>query len=334
MCRTGIRHCRTHYTRNQRDLENARRRLSRNDALLAEAEANENTKSIERYSTLRDKAVHDVTRLEEEVRLEKDLGSRETSKHTDDLRKVSGDAFQAAEPCPPGYIDLYHRTTSKAVAVILSSYAMVSAENTDEAYFSTFNGTEEDAQNSDYGEAVVWVRVPEDSIDIDDEFPSGEEHYRVPLSILSQGSFMVQGKDGRYYPADQIATVEEHKEAATKVQPVTRLEANASWRDFEGFFSQQHPDVDMSVSRVDNIVTVHRIVAKSQGNGLGTKAMQSLLQSADEHGWTVALTPSTEFGGTKKRLLEFYTRLGFVKNAGTRKNFATREAMYRPAQVQ
>ena len=41
------------------------------------------------------------------------------------------------------------------------------------------------------------------------------------------------------------------------------------------------------------------------------------------------LSPSDEFGGNKKRLIEFYKRFGFVENKGKDKDFEIFESMYR-----
>lgn len=90
--------------------------------------------------------------------------------------------FQPAEPCPPGYVDLYHRTTGEAAERITSSGRMHSRENSDESYFST----RVDGQTDGYGATVVWVRVPEELAALDDEFPDGEQHYRVPNAQIGK----------------------------------------------------------------------------------------------------------------------------------------------------
>jgi GNAT superfamily N-acetyltransferase len=67
-----------------------------------------------------------------------------------------------------------------------------------------------------------------------------------------------------------------------------------------------------------------------RGQGLGSAAMQDLVQHADATGQTIALSPSTDFGGTSvDRLRRFYKQFGFKDNAGRNKDFRLRETMYR-----
>lgn len=75
---------------------------------------------------------------------------------------------------------LYHRTSRENAARIAAERKMLSEENTGEAYFSTV----ENGQASGYGDAVVCIEIPEDLAEIDDEFPDGEQHYRVKVSAI------------------------------------------------------------------------------------------------------------------------------------------------------
>jgi len=95
---------------------------------------------------------------------------------------LSGVGRQISD-CPEGWIDLYHRTTPEALEAITASGTMITKENTPEVYFSTVS---EGGQGDGYGSAVVWIRVPEDSVEIDDEFPDGEQHYRVPIKAITK----------------------------------------------------------------------------------------------------------------------------------------------------
>lgn len=81
-------------------------------------------------------------------------------------------------------------------------------------------------------------------------------------------------------------------------------------------------------------VTLSRIVVpeSSRSSGTGSKVMQRIIDWADASGVTVQLTPSSDFGGNKKRLLEFYKRFGFVENKGRNKDYEISEAMYREPQ--
>jgi GNAT superfamily N-acetyltransferase len=99
---------------------------------------------------------------------------------------------------------------------------------------------------------------------------------------------------------------------------------------------QQWTDAGLKgdVSEKDGIITLSRIVVPEgeRGTGKGTAAMQALVEYADRTGQHVALSPSADFGGNKKRLVQFYKRFGFVENKGKNRAFTTSESMYRQAQ--
>jgi GNAT superfamily N-acetyltransferase len=112
---------------------------------------------------------------------------------------------------------------------------------------------------------------------------------------------------------------------------------------YEGFgevvrgIEAKNPGIDLfaSYSPNTNAITVSKIVVpkEGRGQGVGTAAMQEILDYADQHGLAVALTPSADFGGTKKRLVEFYKRLGFVNNTGKNRDLSIGETMIRPPQA-
>ncbi|MTG92782.1 GNAT family N-acetyltransferase [Acinetobacter baumannii] len=80
-----------------------------------------------------------------------------------------------------------------------------------------------------------------------------------------------------------------------------------------------------------NVLSLHKIVVpeamRNQGNG--TKAMQDIISYADSQNKTIALTPSSDFGGHKSRLTSFYKKLGFVENKCRNKDYEISESMYR-----
>lgn len=82
----------------------------------------------------------------------------------------------------------------------------------------------------------------------------------------------------------------------------------------------------------ENGYTISRIeIPKDLRNtGLGTSVMRSITQAADQEGARLMLTPTSDFGGDKNRLTEFYRRLGFINNSGRAKDFTTMETMIRP----
>ena len=81
-------------------------------------------------------------------------------------------------------MDLYHRTSTESAAQIRESGRFTSKEYDRSVYFSTSPGHGDDSQTSGYGDEVVHVRVPGDLAELDDEFPSGEQHYRIDARRL------------------------------------------------------------------------------------------------------------------------------------------------------
>ncbi|MBM7554549.1 GNAT superfamily N-acetyltransferase [Thalassobacillus pellis] len=86
-------------------------------------------------------------------------------------------------------------------------------------------------------------------------------------------------------------------------------------------------------NRAGIVILSHIQVSESErGNGIGNQIMRSLLELADAHGDTVALTPSNQFGRNVRRLKSWYRSFGFRPNTGRRRDCSTWEAMIRPPQ--
>lgn len=86
------------------------------------------------------------------------------------------------------------------------------------------------------------------------------------------------------------------------------------------------------VSESGGLIRIHRMVvpADKRNQGLGSGAMQQLVNYADETGKRIALSPSTDFGGSSvSRLKDFYRRFGFVDNKGRDQDLAVSETMIR-----
>lgn len=66
-----------------------------------------------------------------------------------------------------------------------------------------------------------------------------------------------------------------------------------------------------------------------RGQGFGTSAMNGIVKYADSVGKRIALTPSSDFGGSLPRLKEFYKRFGFIENKGKNKDYSISETFYR-----
>ena len=85
----------------------------------------------------------------------------------------------------------------------------------------------------------------------------------------------------------------------------------------------------INIYEFEDKISIDLIVAKEKNTGAGTKIMQDICDYADKEKKTIILSPSDEFGGNKKRLIEFYKRFGFVENKGKNKEFLIFESMYR-----
>lgn len=80
-------------------------------------------------------------------------------------------------------------------------------------------------------------------------------------------------------------------------------------------------------------LTLSRIeIPKEQrGSGIGTKAMQKIIDFADANGKDIRLTPSKDFGASSvSRLKKFYKEFDFVNKP--KSDFSSRETMIRYAQ--
>ena len=84
------------------------------------------------------------------------------------------------------------------------------------------------------------------------------------------------------------------------------------------------------IGRGDEVELVKIIVPKeSRNDGVGTKVMKDIINWADDHKKIITLTPSSDFGGNKSKLIQFYKRFGFVENKGSFKDYEISDTMYR-----
>lgn len=75
-----------------------------------------------------------------------------------------------------GYITVYHRTNANISDI--EKIGFRSKENTKEIFVSSIK----DGQAEGYGKNVIPLRIKEDNLRIDDEFPSGEVHYAAKIT--------------------------------------------------------------------------------------------------------------------------------------------------------
>lgn len=91
------------------------------------------------------------------------------------------------------------------------------------------------------------------------------------------------------------------------------------------------PDVDFSLSQSGDKAVLSRVVVpkSARNQGRGSEFMAALVRAADDDSARLGLSPSSDFGGSKGRLEEFYRRFGFVPNKGRNKDFEFMESMVR-----
>jgi len=78
-------------------------------------------------------------------------------------------------------------------------------------------------------------------------------------------------------------------------------------------------------------IKLARIIIKDEfrGGGIGSDIMNTLVNYADNNKKIVTLTPSSDFGGNKNRLVQFYKRFGFKLNKGVHKSYEYMDTMVR-----
>lgn len=215
---------------------------------------------------------------------------------TDDVDEATGLPLNA-----DGTVTVYHHTSAEKAAKIRQTGFLRSAGEPD-LYFTTRADTD-----TGYGDTAIAVRVKPERLALDDEFPGGRADFRVAApSRVRRLRFLPDGS----------AVLNQSAVALKEAQ--TRL-------------AEMGVDADLSQSR--GVITLSKIVVPegARGAGVGTRAMQTLVDYADRTGQHIALTPSSDFGGDKKRLTAFYKRFGFVENKGKNRAFSTKEGMYRQA---
>lgn len=107
-------------------------------------------------------------------------------------------------------------------------------------------------------------------------------------------------------------------------------------KSFSEKIKKKNKTVSFQIREQGDIVYLDKIVVPegSREKGVGTKAMNDVIGLADEKGKTISLTPSSDFGGNKKRLVEFYKGFGFVENKGKNRDYEISDSMYRLPKAQ
>ena len=85
---------------------------------------------------------------------------------------------------------------------------------------------------------------------------------------------------------------------------------NKLMNDLEGRYGV---DLYLSYDKFSNSIIVSKIIVGERSKGTGTKVMEEIIKFADNNNLAIALTPSSDFGGSVRRLEKFYKRFGFKK---------------------
>lgn len=105
-------------------------------------------------------------------------------------------------------------------------------------------------------------------------------------------------------------------------------------KQLETRLSAQFEGLKLNLIGRGNRISISRIEVPEarRESGVGTQVMQEIARWADETGKQLSLTPSSDFGGSKKRLESFYKRFGFVENKGRNRDYEISDTMYRDHQ--
>jgi predicted GNAT family N-acyltransferase len=87
----------------------------------------------------------------------------------------------------------------------------------------------------------------------------------------------------------------------------------------------------ISHNKKSNTISVNKIVVnkENRNKGVGSSAMKAITSHADKYKKRIELTPSSDFGGNKSRLVSFYKKHGFIENKGKHKDYSISHTMYR-----
>jgi len=89
--------------------------------------------------------------------------------------------------------------------------------------------------------------------------------------------------------------------------------------------------VDLDIYEYPNHLELRRVVVPQdqRNKGIGSKVMQDLIKYAQQNNKDIFTTPSSDFGGSKSRLVQFYKSFGFKNNKGSNRDFRSKESMVR-----
>jgi len=109
-----------------------------------------------------------------------------------------------------------------------------------------------------------------------------------------------------------------------KTQPTHRIHTES----IEATLSNKY-NVDLDIYEYPSHIELKRIVVpiESRGKGIGSKVMNDLIKYSNNIKKDIFTTPSSDFGGSKSRLIQFYKSFGFKSNSGSSRDFRSKESM-------
>jgi GNAT superfamily N-acetyltransferase len=87
--------------------------------------------------------------------------------------------------------------------------------------------------------------------------------------------------------------------------------------------------VEADIYEFDDYIELSKVVVpkENRGSGIGSKFMNDLIKYAKANNKDIFLTPSSDFGGSKGRLIQFYKGFGFKPNKGRDRDFRSKNTM-------
>lgn len=107
-------------------------------------------------------------------------------------------------------------------------------------------------------------------------------------------------------------------------------ESNDIYSNLKKDYKKKNIEVNIYKSN-DNvyILSLIRVPKDKQGQGIGKKVLQDIISIADKNSVILALTPTSEFGSNKNKLVSLYKQFGFKDNKGKDKDYSISETMIR-----
>jgi len=101
----------------------------------------------------------------------------------------------------------------------------------------------------------------------------------------------------------------------------------------EKYLNDKYGDslIGLDVYEDGKSIKLARIIVNPElrNTGVGTNIMTDLVNYADKNKKIITLTPSSDFGGNKNKLVQFYKRFGFKLNKGVHKSYEYMDTMIR-----